>query len=117
MSLLQNLVDSRRRECEAQRRYIAELQALAQRLRGDALRLRPDFGAPGESPAQALAARRLKLQRSIAAIELQIAAAGEALAAAERELRRHETARAQRAAAAAPDNRPRRSRRTPPRAP
>jgi hypothetical protein len=123
MSVAENLLNLRRRQCEERRRYLAELEFLAQRLGEDAGRLRAEIErteASGDpAPARPLIARRIKLERSLAAVQSQIAAAGDALAAAEQELKRHELAAAQRAGRAAFSQRggARRSRRGRPAAP
>jgi hypothetical protein len=101
MILIDNLLRLRRRECEEHRRYVAELDLLAERLRADARRLRAEIerlvAAGDPLLAQPLVERHDKVERSVAAIESQMAAAGDALAAAEEELKRHEMAAAQRA--------------------
>ncbi len=94
MSLIENLLRVRRRRCEERRRYLAELEHLAQRLRADALRLRAVIEAAAAAgdrvSAQPPTRRHAKLERSLAAVEHQIGLAGAALAAAEEELRRYE---------------------------
>jgi hypothetical protein len=95
MSVLESLLFMQRRDCEERRRYLAGLELLAERLRVDAGRLRPDDDD-----------RRRKLAGSIGEIEAQIAAAGAALATAEETLRRHERVFSGRADAA-PGNPPR----------
>ena len=109
MSLLENHLRLRRAQCAERRRYLAELELLAQRLRADASRLQAEIerefaaGNPvsarklARELAGELAKRHSKLERSVAAIEEQIATAREALSAAEQELKRHELAAAQRA--------------------
>jgi hypothetical protein len=91
-----------RRHCDERRRYLTELESLARRLRADGGRLRSaiELAVTVGDPAstQPLLERHGKLARSLAAIEGQIAAADEALAAACRELRRQELAATQRAA-------------------
>jgi len=101
MNILEHRLTLHRRHCEERRRYLAELQSLAQGLRADGSRLRSEIeqavavGSP--ACAQNLLQRHGKLARSLAAIEGQIVAAGDALAAADRELKRRELAAAQRA--------------------
>ncbi len=101
MSILENRLSLGRLQCEERRRYVAELDSLAQRLRADAWRLRAEIeraiAAGNPVFAGPLLDRHNKLARSIAAIDARIAEAGDALAAAERELKRYELARAQRA--------------------
>jgi len=103
MNTLENRINLHRRHCEERRRYLAELESLAQRLRADGGRLRSEIeravtiGNPAF--AHPLLQRHGQLARSLVAIEGQIAAAGEALATASRELKRHEFA-AQRAPSA-----------------
>ncbi len=120
MSVLESLLRLRRRQCAERRRYLAELELLAQRLRADSRRLRAEIAravAAGNPVfSRALIERHGKLERSVAAIDGHIATAGDALAAAERELKRHELASTQRAgnAGLAERHRARRSRRAPP---
>ena len=101
MNALENRLNQHRRHCEERQRYLAELESLAQRLRADGGRLRCEIeravtvGDPASTPP--LLERHGKLARTLAAIEGQIAAADDALAAAERELKRRELAAAQRA--------------------
>ena len=101
MSILDNRLRLNRHQYEECRRYLAEFESLAQRLRADERRLQDEIeravaaGKPG--CAQPLLDRYSRLARSLAAIEGQIAAAGDALAAAARELKRHELTAAQRA--------------------
>jgi cell pole-organizing protein PopZ len=101
MSLLENRLSLRRQQCEEQRRYVADLDSMAQRLRADERRLQADIerAVAGSNPVFAgpLLKRHSTLARSIAAIDAQIAAAGDALAAAAQELERHELTAAQRA--------------------
>ena len=101
MRVIENLLRLCRRQCEERRRYLAELELLAQLLGGDAGRLRGEIErteAAGDPASGApLIARRIKLERSLAAVQSQIATAGDALAAAEGELKRHALAAAQRA--------------------
>jgi len=115
MSLVENLLRAHRRQCEEQRRYLAELEELAERLRTDALRLRVaiDDGAEDRAAVGRVVLRHAKVERSIAAIETQIGAAAAALAVAEAELRQSEHTVAQRGGGAefADANRRRRGRR------
>jgi hypothetical protein len=101
MNSLDNRISVHRRQCEERQRYLADLELLGQRLRADGSRLRSEIewavavGNPAST--QPLLQRHGMLARSLAAIEGQIAAAGDALAAAARDLKRHEFAAAQRA--------------------
>ena len=101
MSILDNRLRLNRHQYEECRRALAEFEALAQRLRADERRLQDEIeravavGQPGCT--QPLLDRHSRLVRSLAAIEGQTAAAGDALAAAARELKRHELTAAQRA--------------------
>jgi hypothetical protein len=101
MSLIDNRVNLRRRRCEELRQYLAELELLAERLRADAGRLRAAiegaFAAGDMAAVAPLRERHSKVERSVAAVEGQIGAAGVALAAAEGELRGYEFAHATRA--------------------
>ncbi len=101
MNSLENRINLHRRHCEERRRYLAELESLAGRLRADGGRLRSEIerAVTVGNPAFAhpLLQRHGQLARSLVAIEGQIAAAGEALATASRELKRHEFAAEQRA--------------------
>ncbi len=98
MSLVDNLLRAQRRHCDERRRYLAELEELAERLRTDALRLRAaiDGGADDRLVAGRVVLRHAAVERSIAVIETQIGAAAAALAAAEAELSQSEHAVAQR---------------------
>ena len=80
MSLRENPLQLWRRQCAEGRRFVTELEALADRLRGDERRI------GGE------AARAATIARSLAAIDARIVEAVDALAAAERQLKRHELA-------------------------
>ena len=103
MNSLENRISLHRRHREERQRYLAELESLAHRLRADGSRLRSEIeqavavGNPAAS--QPLLQRHGMLARSLAAIEGQIVTAEDALAAAARELKRHEFAAAQRAPA------------------
>ena len=94
MSLIENLLRGHRRRCEEQRRALAELEELAQRLRADARRLREaiDDDAFDQHFAGQAVLRHATVERSIAAIETQIGAAAAALLVAEAELRKSERA-------------------------
>lgn len=107
MSVMERLLIARHRECDERRRYIADLEGLVERFRGDARRLLGVLGRTGYSASIAaedgnatepstLAERYRKLEGSIAEIEDQIAVARGTLAAAEQELKRHATARTRR---------------------
>jgi flagellar FliJ protein len=76
------------------RRYLADLESLAARLRADVERLRDEIGEPNGDAAQAqsvfarpLVERRDKLLGSIVEIDVQIGEAREAVATAEQEVR------------------------------
>ena len=101
MNILENRINLRRRHCEERRRLLAELESLAHRLRADGGRLRVEIekavAVGNPASAQPLLQRHGTLARSLAAIEGQIAAADDALAAAARDLKRDEFAVAQRA--------------------
>ena len=104
MSVLENLLRWHRRDCEDRRRYAAELELLAERLRADAGRVRGEMeAAGGEGPPgpEPLAERCHKLERSVAELDGQVAAARAALAAAEEQLKLYERAVADRAGGAA----------------
>jgi phage shock protein A len=96
MSILENRLHLRRHQYEARRRSLEEFASLAQRLRADGRRLQADIeeavAVGNPDCAGKLLERHGKLARSLATIEGQIAAAGEALASAARELQRHELA-------------------------
>jgi len=118
MSTLQDPLSLHRQQCEERRRQVAELKALAEQLRADEQQLRTeiqgafaDWLAPeaaGGKPvcARALIERHGELARSLTAVEDRIAAASDALAAAARELRRHELAAQPRAGAAGSSGQP-----------
>lgn len=97
MSLLRNLLTAQRRDLDEKRRYVADLENLAERLRRDARRLlrgaeqAADAGGDG-TMAWPFAERHCRLQRSIADLDERLAAARDALAAAEQQLRRYERA-------------------------
>lgn len=89
-----------RLNCEEQRRLVADLELLAQRLRSDSSRLRGDIAAAApeanELSADALIERHAKLAHSLAEVEAQLAAALDAFAAAEADLEKQERAVAER---------------------
>jgi chromosome segregation ATPase len=95
MRVQDHLLTAHRRECEERRRYVADLEHLAERLQGDAQRLSAEIQlAEVDSAAviiRQLIDRQSKLGTSINEIGAQLAAARQALAAAEQQLRRHET--------------------------
>jgi hypothetical protein len=99
MTVLENLLRLHRRECEDRRRYAIELESLAERLRADARRVCGEIGmAGGEGPTgtEPMAERCEKLERSVAELDGQAAAARAALAAAEEQLKLYERAIADR---------------------
>ena len=108
MNILENRIVLHRRHCEERQRYLAELKSLAQRLGADVSRLREEIeravAVGNPASAQPMLERHAKLARSLAAIEGQIAAAGEALTSAERDLKRLELGAAQRAGGAGPSD-------------
>jgi hypothetical protein len=123
MNVLGNRLSLGRQQCEERRRYVAELELLARRLRADGWRLREEIerAVAAGTPvfAEPLLDRHGRLARSVAAIDAQIAETGNALAAAEWELKRYELASAQRAGVAELSERRRAPRfpRTPPASP
>jgi hypothetical protein len=104
MSVREELLRRRRRECAARRRYLADLELLGQRLRADASQILTETAEEGASsgPAavQPLIDRRARLIRSIVELDQEIATARASLAAAEQELRRHEFAKLPRSGSA-----------------
>ena len=95
MSVLENLLRLHRRECEDRRRYAAELELLAERLRADAGRLRGEmveFASNVSVKDGPLTERCLKLELSVAELDGRLAAAHAALAAAEQQLKLYERA-------------------------
>ena len=111
MSVADNLLRQHRWELDERRRFLAELESLASRLRRDAQRLRLEIdeesgagrmlrqtGAPYPVFVEPLIERGRKLERSIAQVEGQIVEAREAVAATEQQVRLYEAALAQRAA-------------------
>jgi hypothetical protein len=104
MSVLDSVLRLHRRECEDRRRYAAELELLAERLRTDAMRVRSEMeaaGGRGPDGPEPLAERCHKLERSVAELEGQLAAARAALAGVEEQLKLYERAVADRAGGAA----------------
>ena len=100
MSVVENLLRLHRRECEDRRRYAAELESLAERLRVDAGRVRADMDTAGSEAitgSEPMAERWQRLERSVAQLDGQVAAARAALAAAEEQLKLYERAVADRA--------------------
>lgn len=108
MSMVEKLLRLHRWQLEERRRYLTGLEALAERLRADALRLTADPDAAVEAPdparprdAEGYASsrksveRRAKLEHSITEIESQIVEARAAVAAAESEVAHYEVAAAQ----------------------
>ena len=100
MSVLENRLRLCRHQFEDRRRNLAEFESLAQRLRADERRLQAEIERAvvdgNLASARPLFERQRTLAGSLAAIDGQIAAAGDALALATRELKRHELAWAQR---------------------
>ena len=109
MSTLDSLIRLHRWQLDEQRRRVAELEALAAKLRGDVQRLDAEQTSEqefaGRSPeasfgygsyASALIERRRKLHQSLVDAEKQINAAREALAEAFQEAKRYEIAAAKR---------------------
>ena len=95
MTVVENLLRSHRRECEERRRYAAALAVLAERLRADIVRVRGEMAAVQDrrsADAGSLAERCRKLEGSVAELDGQIAAAREALAAVEQQMRLYERA-------------------------
>ena len=101
MSIVENRMELSRRRCDERRLYLVGLESLAERLRGDAIRLRQRVeratAAEYAVSSQPFIERHDKIERSIAEIEAQIAAARAALDAAEQELKRRERDRAHQA--------------------
>jgi len=96
MSLREHPLERWRRQYAEQRRFVAELQALAERLRGD------------ERRCGGAAERADAISHSLAVVTARIADAEAARGAAERQLRREELAWAGRVSAAAAPRRGRR---------
>lgn len=112
MSTPQNPLSLHRQQCEERQRYVARLNAVAERLRTDERRLRAeiqgvfaDWLAPEAANGKPVCARALierhgKLARTLASVEGRIAAASEALGVAARELKQRELADLKRAGSA-----------------
>ena len=109
MSVADNILRQHRWELDERRRFLAELESLALRLRRDAQRLHREIeeesgagrllrqtGAPYPVFVEPLIERGRKLERSIAEIESQIIEAREAVAATEQQVRLYEATQAQR---------------------
>src|SRR6266446_5435137 len=90
MNSLENRINLHRRHCEERRRYLAELESLAGRLRTDGGRLRSEIERAVTVGNPAFAHPLLQRHGQLA----------RALATASRELQRHEFAAAQRAPSA-----------------
>ena len=94
MSVQDQLLIAHRRECEDRRRYVADLENLAERLGADAERLRAEIRLAeangAATTARQLIERQAKLARSLDEIGEQLAGARVALATAEQQLRSHE---------------------------
>jgi flagellar FliJ protein len=112
MSMVENLLRLHRWQLEERRRYLGELESLAERLRADALRLTSanDSGVERPDPARMRDAgsgafgrksveRRVKLEHSVAEIEAQIVEARAVVAEGETEVAHYELAAAQRTSA------------------
>jgi hypothetical protein len=100
MSVVDNLLRLRRRECEERRRFVIELGYLAERLRADAGRVRAEMETLDGAAAiggEPLGERWQRLERSVAELDGQMAAARNGLAAAEEQLKLYERAVADRA--------------------
>ena len=110
MSTLDSLIRINRWQLDEKRRHLADLEALAARLRDEQRRLddeeKREQAAATASPeaafayagyAQALVERRRKLMQSLAEVAQQITAAHEALAEAFQEMKRYEITAASRA--------------------
>lgn len=110
MSALESLIRVNRWRLDEQRRQLAELDRLAERLRGESLRLEQELaneqraaGASYEAGlgypnfAQDVIERRRKLAASLAEVESQIAAARDAVSETFGEMKRYELAAANRA--------------------
>src|SRR6266571_2542567 len=111
MGIVDNVLRQHRWELDERRRFLAELESLALRLRRDAQRLHQEIeeeagagyllrqsGAPYPVFVEPLIERGRKLERSIAEIETQIPAAREAVAAVEQQVRLYEATQVQRSA-------------------
>lgn len=111
MSALESLIRLNRWQLDERRRQLADLDALAERLRQEQARLLAEqqaeqkvAGSSAEAAtaygayARRLIERRTKLEQSLASVEQQIVLARDALAEAYREVKRYEIASANRAA-------------------
>jgi flagellar FliJ protein len=111
VSALDSLVRLHRWQLDEQRRQLAELEGLAGRLRAEAERLAAEqvreqataarsieAGSAYGGYARRLIERRDKLAQSLAAVEQEIVAARDAVNNAFQEMKRYETAAANRAA-------------------
>jgi flagellar FliJ protein len=109
MSVADNILRQHRWELDERRRFLAELESLALRLRRDAQRLHREIeeesgagrllrqtGAPYPVFVEPLIERGQKLECSIAEIETQILEAREAVAVTEQQVRLYEATQAQR---------------------
>ena len=109
MSVADNVLRQHRWELDERRRFLAELESLALRLRRDAQRLNREIeeesgagrllrqgGAPYPIFVEPLIERAQKLERSIAEVETQILDARKAVAVTEQQVRFYEAAHAQR---------------------
>lgn len=104
MSIVSNLLRLHRWQLEERRRYLAELESLAGRLRADTVRLTADTDFEPANSLQnnsgsrvltrSLVERRNRLEHSIAEIETQIVEARAAVAVAESEVAHYEAAAA-----------------------
>ncbi len=109
MSALDSLIRVNRWKIDEQRRQLGELERLAERLRGESMRLEQELTSEQQVAAASLEAgysypgyarelieRRRKLADSLAEVEGQMTAAREALAGAFREMKRYEITAANR---------------------
>ncbi len=109
MSALDSLIRINRWKIDEQRRQLGELERLAERLRGESMRLEQELTSEQQVAAASLEAgysypgyarelieRRRKLADSLAEVEGQMTAAREALAGAFREMKRYEITAANR---------------------
>lgn len=109
MSTIESLIRLHRWQVDERRRYVAELEGLAERLRLELVRLAEEQHAEQNVAAQSMKARfgfagyirqalerERTLEQSLADVETQIAQARGALGEAFQELKRYETAAANR---------------------
>jgi len=109
MGVVDSILRQHRWELDERRRFLAELESLAQRLRRDAHRLHQEIeeesgagrllrqsGAPYPVFVEPLIERGRQLERSIAEINTQIPEAREAVAVAEQQVRLCEATQMQR---------------------